>query len=66
MAKLNTQEVLELVKQGKKVYINGFEWCIKEINTILYIYCEATLSIFSPLLNEKNELILKGANYMAF
>lgn len=67
---MNKEQIIQAIEDGKKVYINGFDWFVKKMKDITtpeqyQIVSNENEKIFCPLLNEKKELVLKEAKYIA-
>lgn len=62
--KTNSKTIIEALQQGKKVFVNGFDWEVKQIGKVFQIVSVETGKIFCPLLNKDNKLILDHAKYI--
>ena len=66
---MNKDQIIEAVNEGKKVYVNGFEWFVKKMEDVVtdeqyQIVSNIDGTIFCPLLNNKGGLVLQGATFV--
>ena len=61
--KTNSKTIIEALQQGKKVFVNGFDWEVKQLSGEYQIVSVDDGTMFCPLLNKDNKLILAHAKY---
>jgi hypothetical protein len=63
---MTKEQIIQAVGQGKKVFVNDFQWIVKFMHSGYYIVNEQTNKIFCNLLNDEDNLVLANATYRAF